>query len=114
MEKLKETYIRACQLVVQGNYPDALEAFVWLHDNPMPDEPISEVFRRACGFQAWGLLGKVYAPARERMQAILSAQLAAMNDSKPNKAIESDILVMKSILANMDQPSAEGPIEKGR
>ncbi|NHZ42834.1 hypothetical protein [Massilia aquatica] len=98
MEQLKETYIRACQLVVQGNYPDALEAFVWLHDNPVPDEPISEVFRRACGFQAWGLLGRVYAPARERMQEILSVKVASMKKGKPDKAIASDVLVMKGIL----------------
>lgn len=101
MEQLKETYIRACQLVVQGNYPDALEAFVWLHDNPVPDEPISEVFRRACGFQAWGLLGRVYAPARERMQEILSLKVASMKTGKPDKAIASDVVVMKGILASI-------------
>lgn len=101
MEQLKETYIRACQLVVQGNYPDALEAFVWLHDNPVPDEPISEVFRRACGFQAWGLLGRVYAPARERMQEILSLKVASMKTGKPDKSIASDVVVMKGILASI-------------
>lgn len=101
MEQLKETYIRACQLVVQGNYPDALEAFVWLHDNPVPDEPISEVFRRACGFQAWGLLGRVYAPARERMQEIVAVKVASMKKGKPDKATASDVLVMKGILASI-------------
>ncbi|NHZ90444.1 hypothetical protein F2P45_15660 [Massilia sp. CCM 8733] len=107
MEQLKETYIRACQLVVQGNYPDALEAFVWLHDNPMPDEPISEVFRRACGFQAWGLLGRVYAPAAEKMHEILSIKIVSMNKGKPDKAVESDILVMKGILATINNPSPD-------
>ncbi|HEX8614019.1 MAG TPA: hypothetical protein VF800_22305 [Telluria sp.] len=114
MEKLKETYIRACQLVVQGNYPDALEAFVWLHDHPVPEEPISEVFRRACGFQAWGLLGKVYAPARERMQAILSVNIASMENRKQDKAIASDILVMKGILANTTDPAPGRAAETGR
>lgn len=102
MEQLKETYIRACQLVVKGNYPDALEAFVWLHDNPVPDEPISEVFRRACGFQAWGMLGTVYPPAREKMQQDLSLKIASLQSRMPDKAIESDIFVMKKILVNIN------------
>jgi hypothetical protein len=113
MEQLKETYIRACQLVVRGNYPDALEAFVWLHDNPMPDEPISEVFRRACGFQAWGLLGRVYAPARDRMQEILSGKIASLDNRLPDKAMASDILVMKRILAHLDTPSPDREAGKG-
>lgn len=111
MEKLKETYIRACQLVVQGNYPDALEAFVWLHDHPLPDEPVSEVFRRACGFQAWGLLGQVYAPARKRMQEILARNIATAKNSRPgkaNKAVASDILVLESILADIAKTGRRG------
>lgn len=114
MEKLKETYIRACQLVVQGNYPDALEAFVWLHDNPVPEEPISEVFRRACGFQAWGLLSRVYAPARKKMREILALNIACVKKSEPDDARASDILVLKSILANIDKAPSGPPRKKGR
>ena len=114
MEQLKETYIRACQLVVHGNYQDALEAFVWLHDHPLPDEPISEVFRRASGFEAWGMLAKVYAPARVRMQEILSKNLAATKKRTPDQAMASDILAMQSILAGMNKPSPGRAAKKGR
>lgn len=114
MEQLKETYIRACQLVMKGNYPDALEAFVWLHDNPVPDQPISEVFRRACGFQAWGILGTVYPPARERMQQLLSVKIASLDGRMPDKAMESDIFVMKKILVNINHQPPDAINRSGR
>lgn len=98
MENLRDVYTRACTLTKEGNYEAALEAFVWLHDNPMPDVPASEMFRRACGFQAWALLGTIYAPARRKMEELLAVKMESAEQEPPSQAIQADINVMKGIL----------------
>jgi len=95
-------YTRACQFIQQCDYAGALRDFVWLHDNPTVGDPASEVFRRAYGFQAWGQLGNVYPPAKEKMRELLDLNIAILNAELPSKAIESDISAMKRALASAD------------
>ncbi|MDQ1818048.1 hypothetical protein RBA41_32585 [Massilia sp. CCM 9210] len=77
MEKLRDTFIRACDLIGEGNYEAALEALVWIHDNPIPGPLPSEMFRRAYGFQTWGRLAAIYPPARKKMEEILAKKAEA-------------------------------------
>ncbi|ATQ74824.1 hypothetical protein CR152_10035 [Massilia violaceinigra] len=100
MEKLRDTFMTACDLIGSGNYEAALEALVWIHDNPIPDLLPSEMFRRIYGFQTWGQLAFIYPPAKQRMEDLLAKKIEVAEKNAPSKSIRADIGRMQEILAS--------------
>ncbi|MCE3603477.1 hypothetical protein LXA47_07640 [Massilia sp. P8910] len=101
IEKLSEAFDRACEQMEQENYEAALEALVWLHDNPVPDALPTEMFRRIYGFQAWGLLASKYPPAKKKMEEVLAKKIEAAKNETPSKSVKADIGRLSGILSEL-------------
>ncbi|MCE3606697.1 hypothetical protein LXA47_24290 [Massilia sp. P8910] len=100
MEKLRDTFMSACDLIGEGNYEAALEALVWIHDNPIPDLLPSEMFRRIYGFQTWGILASRYPAAKQKMEELLARKIEAAEKGGASTSIRADIGRMREILAS--------------
>ena len=98
MSEQQQAFSRALKHTEDGNFAAALQEFVWLHDNPNPDDPPSEMFRRANGFLAWATLGASYPPAAEKMRAMLEAKKARLQLSPDDKLLGADARAMQAAL----------------
>ncbi|MDQ1817924.1 hypothetical protein RBA41_31950 [Massilia sp. CCM 9210] len=101
LQKLREAYMSACDLIVNGKYEQALDTLVWLHDNPLPDILPSEMYRRVYGFMAWGELAYLYPPAKQKMEEVLAKKIEAAKYEVPSKSIKADIGRLKGILSEL-------------
>ena len=103
MEELMTVYKRACESALQGNYADALNDFIWLHDNPTIGVPSTESVRRAYGFLAWAALANKYPPALARMQEILDLKRIHAGAHPQDAHAAADIRAMEHALKTMGQ-----------
>ncbi|UOD29306.1 hypothetical protein INH39_28490 [Massilia violaceinigra] len=104
---LRNTFQRACELIAHGNYEAALRELLWINDNPIPDFLPSEMFRRACGFQAWEQLAYLYPPAKKKMEEVLAKNIEAAKNGTAGTSIQADIRRMQGILASELLTSSE-------
>lgn len=103
MSEQQEAFSRALDHTRDGNYAAALQEFVWLHDNPNPDDLSSEMFRRANGFLAWATLGTKYPPAAQKMREMLEAKRALLQRSPDDKFLGADARAMQAALATYEK-----------
>ena len=102
MSEQQQAFSRALQHTKAGNYAAALQEFVWLHDNPNPDDPSSEMFRRANGFLAWATLGTSYPPAADTMRDMLDAKKARLQRTPDDTFLGADARAMEAALATYE------------
>jgi len=103
MSEQQKAFSRALKETQDGNYAAALQEFVWLHDHPNPDDPSSEMFRRANGFLAWATLGLTYPPAAEKMREILEAKKKLLQRSPDDKFVGADVRAIQAALMTYDR-----------
>lgn len=80
MDTLQTKFSEVSEAMAQGKEDVALRGLLWIHDNPEPADPSSEMFRRAYGFLAFAVLATKYAPAKEALINLIDTkkrQLAA-------------------------------------
>ena len=99
MIEQKAAFSRALKLTEVGDYEGALREFIWLHDNPHPTDPSSEMFRRANGFLAWAMLGNLYPPAVEKMRSLLAQKVTHLRLFPDDKRASADAGAMQQALA---------------
>jgi hypothetical protein len=102
MSEQQEAFSRALKQTKDGNYAAALKEFIWLHDNPNPGDPSSEMFRRANGFLAWATLGNLYPPAIVKMREVLEAKLEWLENAPDDKFVGADASALEAALATYD------------
>lgn len=98
MSEQKTAFSRALKSTEAGDYEAALREFVWLHDNPNPDDPSSEMFRRANGFLAWAILGTKYPAAKVKMVDLLEQKKAHLQVHPDDKFVAADAGAMQQAL----------------
>lgn len=98
MVKLKLVFARAVRSLETGDYQSALDDFVWLHDNPDPQCPPSEMFRRVNGFSCWALLGLKYPPAIEKMKTMLAEKATYLQANPGDQFVRADVGAMRQAI----------------
>ena len=61
------------QLTKEGKYEEALEKFVWFHDNAVRLDPSLYGVRLSFALGSWSRLASKYAPALDKMKAVNQA-----------------------------------------
>jgi tetratricopeptide (TPR) repeat protein len=90
----------ALQLAEQGQYPEALEAFRKLHDDPQNTTPGYQVLRRGYALTCWAYFGRrQFPPALAALEDLLQKkrQLQAAGDTRPE--LGDDIAAIERSLA---------------
>lgn len=100
MPTIKEVVRRGTQAAEDGNFSNALADYLWAHDNPSPDDPASEYFRRVTCFFCWANLGAVYAPAHDEMLALIAEKEAYLRGNPDDAYVQADLRAMQGALEN--------------
>lgn len=98
MRNLKDAFHESGDAVAAGDYAKALELLIWIHDNPNPAEPSSEMFRRAYGFLALGMLAGVYDPAKKALIDLVSKKREQVAAGLADAATKADLRALEAAL----------------
>ena len=99
MERIKDVFNRSSKSVEAGNYAAALKDLIWIHNNPDPSDPSSEVFRRAYGLLAWATLATAYPAAAEALRRHLAEKLEHVALHPEDAHAIADVGAMRSAIA---------------
>lgn len=100
MRTLAEAFKESADAVKAGQFDKALELLIWIHDHPEP-EPRSEMFRRACGFSALGVLATVYEPARAALVDLVEKKRASLSANPADVPTAADLRALEAALRTM-------------
>jgi hypothetical protein len=98
MRNLADTFKDSAGAVQAGEYDKALEALLWIHDNPNPADPSSEVFRRAYGFLALGVLAEAYEPAKKALIGLVAEKRDRVAAGVADDATKADLRALEAAL----------------
>jgi hypothetical protein len=102
MRTLAGAFGESADAVQAGDYAKALELLIWIHDHPDPANPPSEMFRRAYGFLALGVLAGVYAPAKAVLLDLVASKRAQVAASAASIAVQADLRSLEAALRHAD------------
>lgn len=98
MRTLADTFTESAEAVKAGDYDKALKALIWIHDNPNPADPSSELFRRAYGFLALGVLAKEYEPAKKALIDLVTKKRERVAAGLADAATEADLGALEAAM----------------
>jgi hypothetical protein len=98
MRNLADTFKESADAATAGDFAKALECLVWMHDNPDLADPRSEVFRRAHGFFALGVLASVYEPAKTKLVSLVMTKREQVAAGQANDAMQADLRSLEDAL----------------
>lgn len=102
MRNLANTLQESADAVTAGDYAKALECLVWIHDNPDPSHPSTEMFRRAYGFLALGTLAGVYEPAKAKLTELVTAKRDQVAAGLADDATKADLRALEERLRDLE------------
>jgi hypothetical protein len=102
MRHLVDTLKEWADATVAGNYAKALELLIWIHDNPNPADPISEMLRRDCGFHGLGLLAKHYEPAKAALVRLVAVKRDRVAAGTADDAMQADLRSLEEMLRDAE------------
>lgn len=102
MQTLADAFKQSADAAQAGQYDKALELLIWIHDNPDASHPSSEMFRRACGFLAFGALAGVYEPAKTALTDLVAKKRQQVAAGGANKATEADLRALEAALLHAE------------
>jgi hypothetical protein len=100
MRTLADAFRESADAAEAGQYDKALECLIWIHDHPDPANPSSEMFRRANGFLALGVLASVYAPAKTALAALVADKRGRVAAGQADAATQADLRALEAALRN--------------
>lgn len=98
MHTLAQAFEASAQAAATGDYDTALRLLIWIHDNPDLADPSSEMFRRAYGFLALGVLAGVYAPAKTALLDLVTNKRAQVAAGQASKQTQADLRALEAAL----------------
>jgi hypothetical protein len=101
MRNLKEAFGESGDAVETGDYAKALELLIWIHDNPNPADPSSELYRRAYGFLALGVLAEVYEPAKQALIDLVTKKRDRVAAGLADTATEPDLRALEAVMRRL-------------
>lgn len=104
MQTLAGAFKESGDAAEAGDHARALELLIWIHDNPDPADPSSEMFRRAYGFLALGALAGVYAPAKQALTELVATKRAEVAAGNANAATQADLRALEAALQRAEPP----------
>jgi hypothetical protein len=102
MRNLANTCTESGDAVAAGDYAKALECLIWIHDNPDPSDPRSELFRRFSGFPALGMLARVYEPAKAKLIELVTAKRKQVAAGLADDATKADLRALEEYLRGLE------------
>ncbi|MFC5550991.1 hypothetical protein [Massilia aerilata] len=102
MRTLADALQESADAAEAHDYAKALELLVWIHDNPNPADPSSEMFRRAYGFLAFGVLAGVYEPAKAKLIELVTAKRAQVAAGLADDATKADLRALEARLRDSE------------
>lgn len=103
MRNLADTFKESADAIQAGKYDEALKALLWIHDNPNPADPSSEMFRRAYGFLALGVLAATYEPAKEALIELVTKKRDKVEAGLADTATEADLRSLEAAMRRLHQ-----------
>jgi len=104
MRNLSDTFKESADAVSAGKYHEALEALLWIHDNPNPADPSSEMFRRANGFLALGVLAEAYEPAKQALIDLVMQKRAQVAAGLADTTTAADLNALEAAMRRFQHP----------
>jgi hypothetical protein len=101
MRNLANTFKESADAIQAGKYDEALEALLWIHDNPNPADPSSEMFRRAYGFLALGVLAEAYEPAKLALIDLVTKKRDRVAAGLADTAIQADLRALEAAMQRL-------------
>jgi hypothetical protein len=98
MRALRDAFEKSADAIADRDYAKALELLIWIHDNPDPTAKSSEMFRRAHGFFALGVLAKVYEPAMEALKGLVAEKRVQVAAGTADAAMQVDLRSLEEAL----------------
>lgn len=102
MRNLADTLGEAADAATAGDYAKALELLIWIHDNPNPTHPSNEMWRRAYGFLALGMLARVYEPAKAKLLDLVAAKRDQVAAGLADDATKADLRALEERLRDSE------------
>ena len=102
MRNLADTLKESGDAVAAGDYAKALECLIWIHDNPDPSDPRSELFRRFSSFAALGMLAGVYEPAKAKLIELVAAKRGQVAAGNADDEAKDDLRALEGALYNLE------------
>lgn len=91
----KEYFLKAVAEIEKEDYKAALDALIFLHDNPDNNDPSSEMFRRVNGFSTLAMLAKNYEPAADALLNLINLKKTELDLDPENLALRSDYKALR-------------------
>lgn len=101
MRNLADMFKESADAVQAGRYDEALKALLWIHDNPNPADPSSEMFRRAYGFLALGVLAEAYEPAKQALIDLVMRKRERLAAGLADPATEADLRALEAAMRGL-------------
>src|SRR4051794_2140103 len=98
MRTLADAFKESADAATAGDYAKALELLIWIHDNPDPSHPSNEMFRRAHGFLALGVLAGVYEPAKAALVRLITVKRDQVAAGTADTAMQADLRSLEAAL----------------
>ena len=87
-------------LVREGKHKEALERFLWFHDNALEHQPSMYGVRLSFALSSWKQLGDVYPPSLSAMQEIRDKKTQQMIQGKGNSHLFHDVTALNRTLGD--------------
>jgi hypothetical protein len=100
MRTLADAFKESGDAAGAGDYAKALELLIWIHDHPDPDDPRSEMYRRAGGFMGLSVLAGVYAPAKYALTGLVAIKREQVAAGQADAATQADLRALEAALRN--------------
>jgi hypothetical protein len=89
-----------------GAYAEALQKYLWFHDNALAHDQAWYGVRLSHALSEWAELGKIYPPARSAMESIRDASVKALREGSLDRDQFHDVESINAVLGHVDQTSA--------
>jgi tetratricopeptide (TPR) repeat protein len=100
-----QTYLRDTNaLVERGDYPAALERYIWFHNHALDHEPAGMYgVRLSFALSSWKSLGDVYPPALEALVAMRDTKTRTVLEKPGDFGLFHDVVSLNRTLEQDDQ-----------
>jgi hypothetical protein len=85
-------------LVRQGKYPEALDRFVWFHENAVAHQPSMSGVRLSFALSYWKALGEKYPPAKDALLEMRDRTTRQVLDSGATAELFHDVAALNRTL----------------
>lgn len=101
MQTLQGKFKEVGDAIEQRQYEKALKGLLWIHDNPDPSDPSSEMFRRAYGFLALAVLAKEYEPAKTVLIDLVTKKRDSLAGGLTDEPTAADLRALEEAMRTM-------------